>query len=56
MPKCNFNRVALLEITLRHGCSPVNLLNKFLEHHLLRTPLDGCFWIYLISYISCTRN
>ena len=36
MPKCNFNKVALLcnfiEITLRHGCYPVNLL------HIFRTP------------------
>ena len=29
MPKCDFNKV---EITLRHGCSPVNLL------HIFRTP------------------
>ena len=36
MPKCNFNKVALLcnfiEITLRHGCSLVNFL------HIFRTP------------------
>ena len=33
MPKCDFNKVALqLEITLRHECSPVNLL------HISRTP------------------
>ena len=30
MPKCDFNKVAFL--TLRHGCSPVNLL------HIYRTP------------------
>ena len=30
MPKCDFNRVALH--TLRHGCSPVNLL------HIFKTP------------------
>ena len=33
MPKCDFNKVALLsnfiEIALRHGCSPVNLLRIF---------------------------
>ena len=28
MPKCDFD----IEITLRHGCSPVNLL------HIIRTP------------------
>ena len=31
MPKCDFNKVAK-QITLRHGCSPVNLL------HIFRTP------------------
>ena len=29
MPKCDFNKVAI-EITLRHGCSPVNLLHGFI--------------------------
>ena len=31
MPKCDFNKVAkqLYPITLRHGCSPVNLLHIF---------------------------
>ena len=36
MPKCDFNKVALqsnfIEIALRHGCSPVNLL------YIFRTP------------------
>ena len=35
MPKCDFNKVALklyIEITLRHECSPANLL------HIFRTP------------------
>ena len=34
MPKCDFNKVAkqLIEIAVRHGCSPVNLL------HIFRTP------------------
>ena len=29
MPKCDFNKVAkqFIEITFRHGCSPVNLLD-----------------------------
>ena len=30
------------EITLRYGCSPVNLLYIF-KTHFLRTPLDDCF-------------
>ena len=31
MPKCDFNKVAcnFIEITLRHGCFPVNLLHIF---------------------------
>ena len=33
MPKCDFNKVAL-QITLRHGRSPVNLL------HIFRTPFS----------------
>ena len=40
---CNF-----IEITLRHGCFPVNLLH-ISEHLLLRTPPNGCFcclWYY----------
>ena len=36
MPKCDFNKVALLcnfiEIALQHGCSPVNWL------HIFKTP------------------
>ena len=34
MPKCSFNKVAwnFIEITLQHGCTPVNLL------HIFRTP------------------
>ena len=40
---CNF-----IEITLWHGCSPVNLLH-ISEHLLLRTPLGGCFWRALIQ-------
>ena len=30
MPKCGFNKFA--KITLRHGCSPVNLLYSFKTH------------------------
>ena len=34
MPKCDFKKVAcnVIEIELRHGCSPVNL------RHIFRTP------------------
>ena len=33
-----------IEITLRHGCSTVNMLHIF-RTPFLRTPLDSCFWI-----------
>ena len=32
-----------IEIPLRHGCSPVNLLHIFRTFFLLRTPLNGLF-------------
>ena len=39
MPKCDFNKAAkqsnFIEITPRHGCSPVNLL------HIFRTPFPN---------------
>ena len=37
MSKCGLNKVAFnfIEITLRHGCSPVNLL------HIFRTPFPN---------------
>ena len=48
MPKCDFNKVAqnFTEITLRHGCSPVNLL------HILRTPFtkNTSGWLLLDGY------
>ena len=34
---------SFIEITLRHGCSPVNLLHIF-RTLFLGTPLGGCFW------------
>ena len=47
MPKCDFNKVALsnfIEITLRHGCSPVNLL------YIFRTPFlkNTSGWLLLL--------
>ena len=49
MSKCDFNKVAsiklfsnFIEITLRHGCSPVNLV-RISEHLAIRTPLEGYF-------------
>ena len=48
---CNF-----AEITLRHGCSPVNLLHIF-KTPFLRIPLDGCLCFNsLIVLAICTLN
>ena len=45
MPKCDFNKVVynFIEIALRHGCSPVNLL------HIFRTPFlrNTTGWLFL---------
>ena len=40
---CNF-----IEITLRHGCSPVNLLHIFRTH--LTKNISGWLLLYLINY------
>ena len=47
---CNF-----IEITLRHGCSTVNLLHIFRtpKHPFLWAPLDGCFCKYYLSNNDC---
>ena len=52
MAKCDFNKAAcnFIEITLRHGCSPVNLLHIFRAPFpkntsgwlLLKLALDQC--------------
>ena len=45
MPKCDFNKVAtqLIEITLWHQRSPVNLLHIFGTPFPKNTPLERCF-------------
>ena len=41
-----------IKITLRHGCSPVNLL-CILEYLFLRKPLDGCAcWLVITKTVS----
>ena len=62
MPKRYFDKVALqlIEITLRHGCSPVNLLHIFRTPFLKNTSgwlllsFDKCLYIcsYLITFLS----
>ena len=53
MPNCDFNKVAsnFIEIALRHGCSPVNLL------HIFRTTFpkntSGRLLLLLICFESC---
>ena len=44
MPKYDFNKV-VIEIILRHGCSPVNLL------HIFRTPFTKSTFGRLLLYI-----
>ena len=46
MPKCDFN---FIEIALRHGCSPVNVMHIF--GTLLLTALGGCFYLFHILII-----
>ena len=47
MPKCDFNKVAsnFIEITLSHGCSPVNLQHIFRTHF----PKNTSGWLLLAS-------
>ena len=43
-PKCDLrSKSNFIEIALRHGGSPLNLLHIF-RTLFLRTPLGGCFW------------
>ena len=51
MPKWDFNKVAkqLYQITLRHGCSPVNLL------HIFRTPFSKTTSEWLAAEIRFLR-
>ena len=44
---CNF-----IEITLRHGCSPLNLLH-ILTHLFLIIPREGCFFMLLNKISGC---
>ena len=48
---CNF-----IEITLPHGCSPVNLLHiySYSEHLWLKTPLDSYFWKILKTFSAAS--
>ena len=38
---------SFIEITFRHGCSPINLLHIF-KYLFLKTSLEGCFWLFLV--------
>ena len=54
MPKCNFIKLQsnFIEITLRHGCFPVNLL------HIFRTPFprNTSEWLLLVIVLSNHKN
>ena len=55
MPKCNFNKVdtKFIEITIRHGCSLINLLHIFRTGFYKNTSggliLNSEVWRYLNS-------
>ena len=51
MTKCDFKKLRrnLIEITLRHGCSPVNLL------HVFRTPFTKNAYGGLLLYKFCRK-
>ena len=52
MPKCDFKKVALLiEITLWHGCSAVNLLHVF-RMPFIRPPLESYFWTFELLIVK----
>ena len=44
-----------IEITLWHGCSPLNLLH-ILRAIFLRTALKGCFFIYNNTKVICSNT
>ena len=54
MPKCNFIKLQsnFIEITLQHGCFPVNLL------HIFRTPFprNTSEWLLLVIVLSNHKN
>ena len=52
MPKCDFNKVTFIEITLRHGCPPVNLL------HIFRTPFfkNTSGWLLLVEQLWIVKT
>ena len=53
MLKCDFNKVAkqLIEITLEHGCSPVNLLHIFTTPFLKNKPGQLLLDVELLNVI-----
>ena len=50
MPKCDFNRADFIEITLRLGGSPVNLL------HICRTPFYKNTYGGLLLHLAVISN
>ena len=61
MLKCDFNKVAkqlIIEITLRHGCSPVTLLHIFVtpfsKNNYGVNPSDATLPTYRVSQMGTT--
>ena len=38
-----------IEITFRHGCTPVNMQQIFDVASEYATPFDGCFWVFKVN-------
>ena len=62
MPQCDFNKVAI-EIILKHGCSPVNLLAAYFQnifsqkHFCVATSGSSTYQKSLILFVcKCTLN
>ena len=48
---------SFIEVALRHGCSPVNLLHIFIsEHFFLRTSREDCFRFFKKSSIMWNKE
>ena len=52
--RCFENMQWIIEITLPHRWSPVNMLHIF-RTTLLRTLLDGCFWWWILMILNCSK-
>ena len=60
MTKCDFKKVAknsFIEITLQHGCSPVNLLHIFRTHFPKNTSQGLLLYcLHLLGAVALVKN